>query len=89
MVPDGFERFVLTFNGTIPGPTLSADWGDTFIVHVTNHLAENGTTTHFHGMRQLNNTQYDGVVSHLSLKACTVFRRLCCLLQWISTISRI
>jgi FtsP/CotA-like multicopper oxidase with cupredoxin domain len=61
IAPDGFSRFALTYNGTIPGPALIADWGDTFVVHVTNHLTENGTTTHFHGMRQLNNSEYDGV----------------------------
>ena len=61
IAPDGFSRFVLTYNGTIPGPALIADWGDTFVIHVTNLMSENGTTTHFHGMRQLNNSQYDGV----------------------------
>lgn len=27
--PDGVERIVLTVNGTVPGPTIIADWGDT------------------------------------------------------------
>lgn len=27
--PDGVERLVLTINGTFPGPTIIADWGDT------------------------------------------------------------
>lgn len=27
--PDGVERMVYTINGTIPGPTIVADWGDT------------------------------------------------------------
>jgi hypothetical protein len=26
---DGIERIVLTVNGTFPGPTIIADWGDT------------------------------------------------------------
>ena len=26
---DGYERVVLTVNGTVPGPTIYADWGDT------------------------------------------------------------
>jgi len=26
---DGVERIVLTVNGTFPGPTIIADWGDT------------------------------------------------------------
>lgn len=27
--PDGVERVVLSVNGTVPGPTIIADWGDT------------------------------------------------------------
>jgi Multicopper oxidase len=27
--PDGIERIVLTVNGSFPGPTIIADWGDT------------------------------------------------------------
>jgi hypothetical protein len=27
--PDGVERVVLTVNGSFPGPTIIADWGDT------------------------------------------------------------
>lgn len=33
--PDGYERMVLTVNGTIPGPTIFADWGDTVVVRVS------------------------------------------------------
>ena len=65
--PDGYHnRSVVTVNGTIPGPTLFADWGDEVIVHVKNNLTSrirNGTSIHFHGLRQLNTNQMDGVVS--------------------------
>ncbi|PSR84150.1 laccase 3 [Coniella lustricola] len=61
--PDGIERTVLTVNGSVPGPTIIADWGDTVVVHVTNSMQNNGTGIHFHGVRQLNNTQNDGVPS--------------------------
>jgi hypothetical protein len=27
--PDGVERFILSVNGSVPGPTIIADWGDT------------------------------------------------------------
>lgn len=27
--PDGVERIILSINGTVPGPTIIADWGDT------------------------------------------------------------
>ena len=63
--PDGFSRVAMAVNGSIPGPTLFADWGDTVVVHVTNSLATsgNGTSIHFHGIRQNFTNQNDGVVS--------------------------
>ncbi|KAH8646335.1 laccase-1 [Xylariales sp. PMI_506] len=59
--PDGINRTCITFNGTVPGPLLTADWGDTLTVHVTNNLIDNGTTVHWHGIRQLNSSEMDGV----------------------------
>lgn len=41
---DGVERIVLTVNGSVPGPTIIADWGDNVIVHVHNALENNGTS---------------------------------------------
>ncbi|KAE9365617.1 multicopper oxidase [Stipitochalara longipes BDJ] len=61
--PDGIERVVLTVNGTVPGPTIIADWGDTVVVHVSNSMANNGTGIHFHGIRQNYTNQMDGVPS--------------------------
>ncbi|KAL2140785.1 hypothetical protein VTI28DRAFT_3260 [Corynascus sepedonium] len=59
--PDGYNRTCMTFNGTIPGPTIIADWGDEVIIHVTNNMVNNGTSIHWHGLRMLNNTLNDGV----------------------------
>ncbi|KAK7537359.1 laccase [Phyllosticta citribraziliensis] len=61
LAPDGFERLVLAVNGQYPGPVLQADWGDTMVVHVKNSMQDNGTSIHFHGLRQLNTNGYDGV----------------------------
>ncbi|QDS75973.1 hypothetical protein FKW77_003999 [Venturia effusa] len=63
--PDGIPREVLTINGTMPGPTIIADWGDHVIVHVRNSLyaSQNGSSIHWHGLRQLDTPQMDGVVS--------------------------
>ncbi|EFX04444.1 extracellular dihydrogeodin oxidase [Grosmannia clavigera kw1407] len=61
--PDGVERIVLSVNGTVPGPTIIADWGDTVVVHVTNSMENNGTGIHFHGIRQNYTSQMDGVPS--------------------------
>ncbi|KAG9198494.1 hypothetical protein G6514_009926 [Epicoccum nigrum] len=33
VAPDGVSRSAMAVNGTIPGPTLFADWGDTVTVH--------------------------------------------------------
>jgi hypothetical protein len=44
--PDGYQRQILAFNGTVPGPTIWADWGDEVIVHVTNEIANNGYDNH-------------------------------------------
>ncbi|KAI1377064.1 multicopper oxidase [Hypoxylon crocopeplum] len=65
VAPDGVSRPAIVINGTIPAPTLFADWGDTVIVHVTNSLttSNNGTSIHFHGIRQLNTNENDGVAS--------------------------
>lgn len=65
IAPDGFSRTAYSINGSFPGPTITADWGDTVIVHVTNSLtaAQNGTSIHFHGIRQRNTNQMDGVTS--------------------------
>jgi len=55
-------------NGTYPGPLIEANWGDTLRIHVTNHLyqisndtAANGTTIHWHGLRQFRSSESDGV----------------------------
>lgn len=63
--PDGFSRAVYAVNGSVPGPTIVADWGDTVVVHVTNSLtvAKNGTSIHFHGIRQNYTNEMDGVTS--------------------------
>ncbi|KAK8251226.1 laccase-1 precursor [Phyllosticta capitalensis] len=61
LAPDGFERLVLAVNGQYPGPVLQADWGDTMVVNVRNSMRDNGTSIHFHGLRQLDTNGQDGV----------------------------
>ncbi|KAH6696779.1 multicopper oxidase-domain-containing protein [Plectosphaerella plurivora] len=53
--------FAKLFNQTYPGPWIQACWGDRLIVNVTNRLQFNGTSVHWHGIRQLNTTHMDGV----------------------------
>lgn len=64
--PDGRKRWALTINGSIPGPTLEVNWGDNVVIHFRNNLPKNvrnGTSMHFHGIRQLFTNPNDGVVS--------------------------
>lgn len=49
------------FNGTFPGPLIEACWGDTVEIHVRNSLANNGTSIHWHGIRQWETMHMDGV----------------------------
>ncbi|OJJ97695.1 multicopper oxidase [Aspergillus aculeatus ATCC 16872] len=58
---DGYNRPCMTFNGTMPGPLITANWGDELVIHVTNNLKSNGTSIHWHGVRQHNNVHNDGV----------------------------
>jgi FtsP/CotA-like multicopper oxidase with cupredoxin domain len=51
----------MLINGQYPGPTIRAKWGDEIVVNVKNNLQHNGTGIHWHGVRQLNNCQNDGV----------------------------
>src|ERR687895_2993204 len=49
---------MLSYNGSIPGPTLRVQQGSEIFVNVTNETEMN-TTVHWHGLRLEN--QYDGV----------------------------
>ncbi|RMY20734.1 hypothetical protein D0867_03796 [Hortaea werneckii] len=61
--PDGVERLVLAVNGQMPGPAITANWGDEIVVHVKNSMQNNGTTIHWHGLRQNYTNEMDGVPS--------------------------
>ncbi|KAF4984855.1 hypothetical protein FZEAL_8 [Fusarium zealandicum] len=62
---DGVERTAQAVNGTIPGPTIFADWGDNVVVHLTSNLktSTNGSSFHFHGTHQNYTNPQDGVVA--------------------------
>ncbi|CUS12602.1 unnamed protein product [Tuber aestivum] len=60
--PDGYLKTKAKLvNGTYPGPLLEACWGDQLTIHVTNKMTDNGTTIHWHGFRQWNSSEADGV----------------------------
>jgi len=60
---DGVDRDVLLINGQFPGPTIEANWGDYIEVTVHNQLGNEGTSIHWHGLRQSQTPWMDGVPS--------------------------
>lgn len=61
IAPDGVEVAAILVDGTFPGPTLEANWGDWFNVTVHNNLPSEGSTLHWHGLLQQNTSYEDGV----------------------------
>ena len=61
--PDGINRSVILINGQFPGPTITANWGDTFQITVHNKITgpEEGTAMHWHGLLQKTTPYEDGV----------------------------
>ena len=56
----GRSRPIYAINGQYPGPTIRASWGDKLQIKVTNRLTTNGTSIHWHGLRQWKTNQMDG-----------------------------
>lgn len=63
ITPDGVERLSMVINGKLNGDVIEAWWGDIVEVQTTNNLQSNGSSIHFHGLRQLNTNEMDGVPS--------------------------
>ncbi|KAK4697824.1 hypothetical protein P7C71_g309, partial [Lecanoromycetidae sp. Uapishka_2] len=60
--PDGYLKPEgKVFNNSYPGPLIEACWGDDITIHVTNYVKTNGSTVHWHGIRQLHTNEADGV----------------------------
>ncbi|KAF2425356.1 hypothetical protein EJ08DRAFT_594437 [Tothia fuscella] len=59
--PDGGpKKWCALINGQYPGPVIRANWGDNLRIIVHNDLQNNGTSIHWHGIRQLNSCIQDG-----------------------------
>ncbi|KAI4603906.1 Laccase-1 [Pestalotiopsis sp. 9143b] len=59
--PDGVvKEKVMLINDQYPGPVLYADWGDTLVINVHNNMETNGTSIHWHGIRQYHTNIQDG-----------------------------
>ncbi|VBB84489.1 Putative laccase precursor [Podospora comata] len=60
--PDGMTmEHGKVFQRRYPGPWIEACWGDTIEVTIKNNLRWNGTSVHWHGIRQWETFQFDGV----------------------------
>ena len=55
------KQFAKLINKKYPGELIEACWGDTLVVNVKNSIAGNGTSMHWHGIRQLGTNHMDGV----------------------------
>lgn len=56
----------MLINNQYPGPVIRASWGDWLEVTVNNHLPDNGTGIHWHGIRQYETCDQDGVPGSMS-----------------------
>ncbi|KAL1881425.1 hypothetical protein VTK73DRAFT_3943 [Phialemonium thermophilum] len=60
VAPDGVSKPVMLVNGAFPAPPIIANWGDYLNITIHNQLEDNGTSFHWHGVRQLNSNDQDG-----------------------------
>ena len=61
--PDGmYQRPVIGINGQWPIPVITAAVGDRVVVNAANHLGDQTTSLHFHGLYMNGSTQMDGPV---------------------------
>lgn len=61
--PDGYLKPSILINNQYPGPLIEANWGDTIVVTVNNHISGPGEalTIHWHGQPQQLSPWEDGV----------------------------
>lgn len=60
--PDGNgDRLCLLIYNQYPGPLIRASCGDTLQISVPNSMQNNGTSIHWHGVRQYHSTGSNGV----------------------------
>ncbi|KAK5708769.1 hypothetical protein LTR17_020369 [Elasticomyces elasticus] len=59
--PDGINLTCLAANEQVPGPLITANWGDWIEVKVCNNIEDEGTAIHWHGLLQKATPYMDGV----------------------------
>lgn len=90
IAPNGVPRQALLVNGQMPGPLIEANWGDTVIVHVHNQMTNNGTSMHWHGIRQHYTNEMDGVnsITQCAVRNLVSPKCICSLLTLMCLIAR-
>lgn len=68
----GVATTAVTFNGTVPGPTIRVTEGDTVEISVTNKLAE-ATSIHWHGLHIPNDQDGVGGVTQPTIESGETF----------------
>ncbi|KAG6816849.1 hypothetical protein H0H87_002335 [Tephrocybe sp. NHM501043] len=67
IAPDGFNRVAVLAGGTFPGPVITGNKGDRFLVNVINQLTDiamaKSTSIHWHGIFQRGSNYVDGAAS--------------------------
>ncbi|KAJ7106618.1 multi-copper oxidase [Mycena epipterygia] len=58
--PVGVSKPMVVVNGQSPGPIIQANYNDRILVYLTNGLAREGTSIHWHGLPQNGTNHYDG-----------------------------
>lgn len=58
---NGVERTIMTVNQQLPGPTISVCKNDRIIVDLSNHMAGEEISFHWHGLHQRGTPWFDGV----------------------------
>lgn len=73
--PDCLEQVAMGINGQFPGPTISAQVGETIAIALTNTLPTRGTVIHWHGIRQIDTLGADGtaVISQCAINPRETF----------------
>ncbi|KAE9968952.1 hypothetical protein EG328_007163 [Venturia inaequalis] len=63
IAPDGYVKGSILVNSQFPGPPLEANWGDEIVIKIFNNITApaEGTSIHFHGIRNQGTPWYDGV----------------------------
>jgi FtsP/CotA-like multicopper oxidase with cupredoxin domain len=61
LVPGAPPRTVMRVNGSVPGPAIVVDEHDWVVVHVLNHMYDDGTVIHWHGMFMHGTPYSDGI----------------------------